>query len=96
MKDEIHILETDKHRDIKRKVAEWIDYYNNERGQRNLQKLAPREYYRFITTGEYPLSIPIPKMPEKRVRKRKKPPVQPAAEAIFEKEKTDDIDAEKS
>ena len=32
-----------------------IDYYNNERYQWQLAKLAPNEYYNYITTGIYPI-----------------------------------------
>ena len=37
-------------------IDEWIDYYNNERGQWNLNKLTPNEFYKYITTGINPLS----------------------------------------
>lgn len=58
MKDEIRILPSDSHQDIKRKIDDWIDYYNNERYQWSLAKLSPREFYRYVTTGKYPLPIP--------------------------------------
>lgn len=57
MKDEVRILASDGHSKIERKILDWIDYYNNERYQWRLAKLSPTEYYRFVTTGEYPLSI---------------------------------------
>ncbi|MDR1532986.1 MAG: IS3 family transposase [Clostridiales bacterium] len=38
--------------------SDWVDYYNNDRYQWDLAKLSPREYYRYITSGEYPLTIP--------------------------------------
>ena len=34
-----------------------IDYYNNERYQWSLAKLSPAEYYRYVTTGEYPIPV---------------------------------------
>lgn len=37
-------------------INDWMDYYNNDRGQWNLQKLAPNEFYNYITTGMHPLS----------------------------------------
>lgn len=46
--------------DVKRIVDDYIDYYNNDRYQWELAKLSPNEYYRFVTTGEYPLAIPNP------------------------------------
>ena len=51
-------------KEVKAYVDDFMDYYNNERYQWGLAKLAPNEYYRFITTGEYPLSISnIPTVP---------------------------------
>ena len=38
-------------------INDWMDYYNNDRGQWNLGKLAPNEFYNYITTGINPLSI---------------------------------------
>lgn len=43
--------------DVKDDIDDWIDYYNNDRGQWNLNKLSPNEYYTFITTGIDPLSM---------------------------------------
>lgn len=37
-------------------IDDWMDYYNNDRGQWNLEKLSPNEYYNYITTGIHPLS----------------------------------------
>lgn len=36
-------------------IDDWVDYYNNERYQWGLRKLSPAEYYKYITTGQYPL-----------------------------------------
>ena len=33
----------------------YMDYYNNDRGQWQLAKLSPNEYYDYCTTGIYPL-----------------------------------------
>ena len=41
--------------DARRDVDDWFDYYNNDRYQWQLAKLSPRQYYRYVTTGEYPL-----------------------------------------
>ena len=38
---------------------DWIDYYNNDRYKLSLGKLSPNEYYRYITTGEYPIMMPV-------------------------------------
>ena len=55
MKDELKLLSSDAHHHIEKKVLDWVEYYNNERYQWKLAKLSPKEYYSFITTGEYPL-----------------------------------------
>ena len=56
MKDEIHLLNSDAHQQIQRKVLDWIDYYNNERYQWSLAKLSPNEYCEYVKTGLYPLT----------------------------------------
>lgn len=38
-------------------IDDWMDYYNNDRGQWNLEKLAPNEFHNYIITGINPLSI---------------------------------------
>ena len=57
MKDEINheIAKMKSFGEVKGKLDDWIEYYNNERYQWELQKLSPREYYVYVTTGEYPL-----------------------------------------
>ena len=44
--------------DVQVVVDDYMDYYNNRRYQWHLAKLSPNEFYKFITTGEYPLDIP--------------------------------------
>lgn len=56
MKDEIDISKCEKFTEIKAIIDDWMDYYNNERYQWNLAKLSPNEYYKYITTGIYPLT----------------------------------------
>ncbi len=41
---------------IREDINDWIDYYNNDRGQWELEKLTPNEFYNYITTGINPLS----------------------------------------
>lgn len=36
-------------------IDDYMDYYNNDRGQWQLAKLSPNEYYNYCTTGIYPL-----------------------------------------
>lgn len=50
---------------VKEIVDDYIDYYNNECYVWELCMLSPNEYYKFITTGVYPLNIANPpKVPE--------------------------------
>jgi transposase InsO family protein len=58
MKDEIDISHCMTFDDIRRVIADWTDYYNNDRYQWDLARLSPREYYDYYTTGVYPLVIP--------------------------------------
>jgi transposase InsO family protein len=58
MKDEIDISMCVTFDDIKRVIADWADYYNNDRYQWDLAKLSPKEYYQYRVTGDYPLTIP--------------------------------------
>lgn len=63
MKDEIDLSECKTFDDVKMIIDDWIDYYNNERYQWNLAKLSPAEYYKYITTGEYPIKTGKSKIP---------------------------------
>ena len=50
--------------EVKAIVDDYMDYYNNRRHQWKLAKLSPNEYYKFVTTGVYPLDISnIPEVP---------------------------------
>ena len=57
MKDEIkyEIAMMKTFDEVKAKIDDWIDYYNNDRYQWDLVKLSPKEYYDYVTTGIYPL-----------------------------------------
>lgn len=59
MKDDIKRLvgELDTYSEVNDLVDDWLDYYNNDRYQWDLEKLSPCEYYRYRTTGVYPLPI---------------------------------------
>jgi len=61
MKDEIDISECKTYREIRHVISDWTDYYNNDRYQWDLAKLAPVQYYQYLLTGIYPLNIPTPK-----------------------------------
>jgi len=58
MKDEIDISNCSTFGEVRRVIADWTDYYNNDRYQWDLAKLTPTEYYRYRLTGAYPLTIP--------------------------------------
>ena len=68
MKDEIkyEIAMMKTFDEVKAKIDDWIDYYNNDRYQWDLVKLSPKEYYGYVTTGIYPLktwgSAPSPEV----------------------------------
>ena len=53
--DEIALLST--FEEVKAKIDDWIDYYNNDRYQWELLKLSPTEYYKYLKTGVYPLPV---------------------------------------
>ena len=59
MKDEIRceIAQLKTFDEVKARIDDWIDYYNNDRYQWDLAKLSPREFYQYTTTGVYPLSV---------------------------------------
>ena len=38
-------------------IDDWIDYYNKDRYKAALDNLSPNEFYKYITTGEYPLKM---------------------------------------
>jgi len=60
MKDHLRLNPSDNNSRITHKVNDWMDYYNNDRGQWKLAKLTPAEYYQYVTTGVYPLAIKPP------------------------------------
>ena len=57
MKDEImdKIALAESFADAKAIIDDYMDYYNNDRGQWQLAKLSPNEYYEYCITGKYPL-----------------------------------------
>lgn len=59
MKDEIKelILDCETFKAVVAQVDDWIDYYNKDRGQWELLKLTPSEYYEYLQTGIYPLPV---------------------------------------
>lgn len=57
MKDHIEgrIRECTAYQEVHDIINDWMDYYNNDRYQWGLAKLSPNEYYRYVTTGVYPI-----------------------------------------
>lgn len=57
MKDEIghKVADASDFDAVKHIIDDWMDYYNNDRGQWILAKLSPNEYYEYCLTGIYPL-----------------------------------------
>ena len=68
MKDEIAelIAECGSYEQVCAVVNDWMDYYNNDRYQWDLEKLSPREYSRYRQTGVYPLKPGASKNPASR------------------------------
>lgn len=52
--------------DVQNVVRTWMDYYNNDRYQWDLEKLSPREFHQYRKTGEYPLTVGISKNKKNR------------------------------
>lgn len=57
MKDEIGkaMAQTTSFDEAKDLIDDWMDYYNNDRGQWQLAKLSPNEFFEYCVTGVYPL-----------------------------------------
>ena len=62
MKDHIgdRLKECGAYSEVRAIIDDWMDYYNNDRYQWELAKLSPNEYYKYITTGIYPIKGKIP------------------------------------
>lgn len=55
MKDEIHLGRCNTYNDLYNEIDNYMDYYNNERYQWKLAKLAPNQYAQYLKTGKHPL-----------------------------------------
>lgn len=60
MKDEIDLSDCTTFEEVRQVIADWTDYYNYDRYQWDLAKLAPCEYHAYLISGEYPLVISKP------------------------------------
>lgn len=59
MKDEIgdYVRACQTFKGLQRIIDDYMDYYNNDRYQWNLEKLSPKEYYEYCITGIHPLGL---------------------------------------
>ena len=59
MKDDIRdkIAKYERYEEVSAAIDDFMDYYNKDRYQWELQKLSPDEYYEYLTTGIYPLPL---------------------------------------
>ena len=48
--------------DVRARIDDWMDYYNNDRCQTILGGLAPNEYYTYITTEQLPADMAAEKI----------------------------------
>ena len=56
MKDEIHLYKCSTYDELCNEIYNYMDYYNNERYQWKLAKLAPNQYSEYLITGKHPLN----------------------------------------
>lgn len=56
MKDEIHIEKCSNFAELCAEIDNYMNYYNNDRYQWKLAKLAPNQYTEYLRTGKHPLS----------------------------------------
>lgn len=59
MKDELapYIPMWETFDDVNYRIADWMDYYNNDRYQSQLKGMAPNEYYHFLVTNKLPSAL---------------------------------------
>ena len=59
MKDELHpyIQSWRTFQDVKERIDDWMEYYNNDRYQTILQWMSPNEYYHYLVTKELPAAL---------------------------------------
>ena len=59
MKDELNIKvqKWQSFQEVHAAIDDWMDYYNNDRYKVGLGKLSPNEFYRYLTTGDYPSTM---------------------------------------
>lgn len=73
MKDELDMASCNDYNDLLTLIADWVDYYNNERYQWNLALLSPNEYACYLESGIYPLKRAAPADPFVKFPKSQNP-----------------------
>ena len=59
MKDEIHLKNCQTFDELEGYIDDYMDYYNNERYQWQLEKLSPNQYAEYLKTGIHPLELKV-------------------------------------
>lgn len=59
MKDELkpYMKEWETFNDVKERIDDWIDYYNNDRYQSSLSGMSPNEYDHYLLTNQLPPAL---------------------------------------
>ena len=59
MKDELrpYIRGWQSFEDVKERIVDWMDYYNNDRYQTILGWMSPNEYYHYVVTNQLPPAL---------------------------------------
>lgn len=59
MKDEIkpYIKDWNSFQDVKERIDDYMDYYNNDRYQTTLQEMSPNEFYHYLVTNQKPTAL---------------------------------------
>lgn len=59
MKDELrpYIKEWKSFKDVKDRISDWMDYYNNDRYQTVLHWMSPNEFYQYTVTNQLPTAL---------------------------------------
>lgn len=47
--------------DVKERIDDWMDYYNNDRYQTILRQMSPNEFYHYLVTDELPAALTVQK-----------------------------------
>ena len=56
--EEVYLHEYDSPREARRRIARYMDFYNNRRPHQSLENQTPAEVYRGARGGGHPLTLP--------------------------------------